>query len=147
MTPGPVVRRVGALALLLGLGFACASPDPLALPPKLEGTRWAPVELDGKAVPAPAAKEREPFVVFGPEGNRLVGSGGCNRFAGSYERKGADLKFGPIASTRMACADGMATEDAFLAALSATAKWRITGERLELADAQDKVLATLEARR
>lgn len=142
------MRALAAAALLLALaGFACASPDPLASPPKLEGTRWAPVELDGKAVPAPASAEREPFVVFGPEGNRLVGSGGCNRFAGSYEQKGAELTFGPIASTRMACADGMETEDAFLAALTATAKWKITGERLELADAQDKVLATLEARR
>ena len=136
--------------LALGLALAsltCATPDPLASPPRLEGTHWALVLLDGKAVPAPAAKEREPFMVFGPEGNRLVGSGGCNRFAGSYEQKGADLKFGPIAATRMACADEMATEDAFLAALSSTAKWKITGERLELADAQDKVLVTLEARR
>jgi heat shock protein HslJ len=136
-----------AVCLLALAGLACASPEPPASPPKLEGTRWSLVLLGGTAVPAPASPEREPFVVFGPEGNRLVGSGGCNRFAGSYEQKGAELSFGPIAATRMACADGMATEDAFLAALSATAKWRIAGERLELADAEDKAVATLEARR
>jgi len=136
-----------ALLILALASLACASPDPMASPPKLEGTHWSLVLLAGKPVPAPASKEREPFVIFGPEGNRLVGSGGCNRFAGSYEQKGGDLKFGPIAATRMACADEMATEDAFLAALSATARWRITGEQLELLDGEDKGVATLEARR
>lgn len=35
----------------------------------------------------------------------MAGSGSCNRFTGSVTITGDQLKMGPMASTRMACAD------------------------------------------
>jgi hypothetical protein len=39
------------------------------------------------------------------EGGGVVGYGGCNRFSGSYSRSGDTLTFGPMMSTRRACAE------------------------------------------
>jgi copper homeostasis protein (lipoprotein) len=47
----------------------------------------------------------------------VSGSGGCNRFTGSYELNGERLTFGETAGTMMACIEGMETEKEFFAAL------------------------------
>lgn len=50
-----------------------------------------------------------------------------------------------MAGTLMACIDCMETENAFLATLRQTKKWRISGQQLELFDAEGKMLACFEA--
>ncbi len=68
---------------------------------------------------------------FDAEG-RVAGSGGCNRFTGSYEITGEGMSFGPAASTRMACpAEIMAQEQAFFTALGQVISFDI-GEAGEL---------------
>lgn len=64
---------------------------------------------------------------------------------GSYEISDDQLKFGQMASTRMACAEGMETEQAFLQALGEVSAWKIATDKLELFDAGGKLLATFGA--
>ncbi len=47
---------------------------------------------------------QEPYLILKTEGNRVIGSDGCNRLMGSYElKKGNHLSFSEIGSTKMAC--------------------------------------------
>ncbi len=94
-----------------------------------------------------AAKDpqAEPHLVLGP-GGRFAGSDGCNRLTGSYELKGETITFSKIAGTMMACPDTAGTERAFKQALPNTRRWKITGDGLELYDADGTRLARFEAR-
>ena len=114
--------------------------------PALEDTHWSLSRLADAPVAA-AEVTSEPHLVLAPAEGRVTGSTGCNRMTGSYALDGAKLSFGPIASTKMACALGMDTERRFLTALSAAASWRFREGRLELLDAGGSVVAELEARR
>jgi putative lipoprotein len=70
---------------------------------------------------------------------KVSGSSGCNRISGKMTIDGAHMSFGPIASTRMACAPAiMDQESKFLAALGATRSWQIDEQqdKLILIDAQ-----------
>ena len=74
----------------------------------------------------------------------MSGSGGCNRITGGYESNGDKLTFGQMASTMMACASGMETEQNFLKALGEVKRWKIAGHELELMDGAGKVVAVFE---
>lgn len=76
------------------------------------------------------------------EGDRVSGTGGCNRFSGqaSVERGVAHL--GPVGATRMACRGSVAdTEARFFQALEATRGARLEGGRLVFLDGAGKPLA------
>ena len=49
-------------------------------------------------------------LVFFPDG-RVSATAGCNRLIGSYRRHGGILSFGRIASTMMACPEGLAEQE------------------------------------
>jgi heat shock protein HslJ len=101
---------------------------------EVEGVEWRLVQLGERAVAAEDAR-RAPSLRLqeGPEGPRASGSGGCNRFTGSYTLGSDTLVFTPLASTKMACPD-MEAESAYFAALEATRGWRLAAGRLELLD-------------
>jgi len=111
----------------------------------LESTYWKLTRLGDKPVTT-AAKQREPHFVLDNKTKRIAGSGGCNRFTGTYQRSGDQLTFGKMAMTFMACAEGMEIERDFLAALEQVGSWRIFGEHLELLDNNRGFLARFEAR-
>jgi len=113
--------------------------------PSLENTYWKLTRLGEIAVPV-ASHQREPYFVLDSESHRVSGSGGCNGLIGSYELKGDELTFRQMASTMMACPEGMDTETAFLKALTEVMAWKITRQQLQLLDARGNVLASLEAR-
>ena len=110
----------------------------------LENTYWKLTRLGDTPVAA-VANQREAYLVLHTEKARVAGSTGCNRLMGGYRLDGDRLSFGQLASTRMACLDGMQTEQAFLATLEAVAGWRVQGQRLELLDAQEAVVARFAA--
>ena len=110
---------------------------------KLENTYWKLISLGETEVPT---LPREPQIVLNSETQRVAGSGGCNRVTGSYELTGNQIRFNQMASTMMACPQGMDTEKAFLNALNQVKTWKITGERLELFDAEGHSIAKLESR-
>jgi heat shock protein HslJ len=137
------MKRLAVLLVITGVGLAlhgCESARPF------ERITWQLTALDGASVTA--ADERQAAYLHFDDGppQRVTGSTGCNRLAGSYSLRGSGLQFGPLATTKMACADGMAQEQAFLAALAAVDGWRTLDRQvLELLDAQGEVLARFTA--
>ena len=110
----------------------------------LENTYWKLTSL-GKAPVTAVANQREAHFILQQAGRRVTGSGGCNRIMGSYERDGAKLTFGRMASTMMACQETMETERNFLTALEQVRTARVTRNQLELFDASGTVVAQFEA--
>ena len=110
----------------------------------IENTHWKLTVLGAAPVSADS-EQREAFFILDPEQHRVSGSGGCNRLMGSYELSGDQLKFGQMAGTMMMCPQGMDIEQAFLKSLGQVSKWKITGQSLELFDADGKVLAQFTA--
>ena len=75
--------------------------------------------------------ESEPTLEF--DGDRVVGSTGCNTLRGTCTVDGSTLGFGPLMTTRKWCGDeAMAQEQALLAALADTVGFRLEGSRLTL---------------
>jgi len=46
---------------------------------------------------------KKPFISFESGSKKVSGNGGCNNFNTTMDVQGKNIKFGPIASTRMAC--------------------------------------------
>ena len=129
-------------ALLVGCSHGSASPD-LPPPAPLEGTRWWLVRVGETPVVADEPGRRA-NLVFDAGRGRVSGAGGCNQLSGGYEQSGDELRFGAIASTRMAC-PAMDVESAFFEALGRTARFEIRGRALELLDSASVRLARFEA--
>lgn len=110
----------------------------------LENTYWKLTSLGGSPI-VTASSQREAHLILQPANRRVTGSGGCNRLSGSYQVNGDRISLGRVASTMMACIDGMKTEKDFLKALGRVNRWRISGQRLELLDAAGTPLASFEA--
>jgi copper homeostasis protein (lipoprotein) len=111
----------------------------------LENTYWKLTRLGNKPVFV-QDRQREPSLILHPENHRMSGSGGCNRLMGSYTLTGEQIGFGHVASTKMACAEGTDTEQAFLEVLTQVRTWNVMGQHLELYDAKGVLLARFEAR-
>lgn len=108
-------------------------------------TYWKLVEMDG--APAPTGSGgKELHLLLQPDKPIARGFSGCNRFTGDYTLEGDRLSFGPLASTRMACAEGMDAETRFLTLLGEVAGWTREGDVLSLTGAGGQVLARFEAR-
>ncbi len=119
--------------------LSSANPTPAAAPASasLAGREWALESLAGEAIPA--ATGGRPITITFADG-RVSGSGGCNRFSGTYTLTGDALQFGPLAATKMAC-PAMELEGRVFAALQAVRRWKVVAGSLELLDASGKVLA------
>lgn len=89
--------------------------------------------------------QREPAIILASEDNRLSGSDGCNRIMGGYQLREDKLKFNRIASTMMACQQGMETAQSMHFMLEKVRYWKIEGLHLELADSDGHVMARFEA--
>jgi putative lipoprotein len=112
---------------------------------ELEGTLWYLVALNDHKVITTSEKST-PSITFDPKSGRVSGSGGCNRFTGSYQATASgSLTFGPLAATRMACADTMATEDEFFKALNAVHGYHIDAGILHVVGAKGENLANFSA--
>jgi heat shock protein HslJ len=135
------------LCLNLLLLCSCASSNKTtANPPKtsastqisLNGTEWVLADLaDTPALPGGKAS-----LAF-PEAGRVAGNGSCNRFTGTVTITGDQLKMGPLASTRMACADNAVNqqEGTYFKALDAANRYSYQDPYLLIyADGFDKPL-------
>lgn len=128
--------------MLRHVSGAAAGPRTASVP--LRETYWRLVQLGDKQI-TPADEQQEAHLIFSTEDGRVAGSGGCNRLAGSYTANNDALRFGGVASTRMACTHGMETESNFLGALEHVRTWKISNRQLELFDDGGKVLLRFTA--
>lgn len=72
-------------------------------------------------------------ITFEEGTNRVSGYSGCNRFTGTFEIHENNLKFGPIAATKMLCAEVNNTiEQQFFEALSKTNQFSVENGTLKL---------------
>ena len=110
----------------------------------LADTRWRPIHIGNFDVVV-QERQHEPWIELDSRTDRVTGSGGCNRFTGTYEAGNGRLRFGRLARTMMACIE-MDTENAFLRALERTRRYRVLGRTLDLIDDRGQVLARLEER-
>ncbi|MBE9013905.1 META domain-containing protein [Pseudanabaenaceae cyanobacterium LEGE 13415] len=95
----------------------------MAQSPSLSGS-WRLTSMAETALPTPMVPSGELTVDFA--GDRISGSGGCNRFTGGYEAKGEQLIIGTLGSTRKACESGkMDQEMRYLMALQGAQRYEI----------------------
>lgn len=136
---------LGAIAVLTAatLGGCATMPD-AAHDDSITEKYWKLVELRGQPVPS---LEREPHLILKTEGNRVTGFSGCNTFNGTYtlDEKTMRIDFGPLAMTRMACAEGMDTEQAFAEVLEQADNYSVSGDNLSLNRARMAPLARFHA--
>jgi heat shock protein HslJ len=119
-------------AISLAVLAACATAGRTASP-SLEEIYWRLVELNGRPAVNNAGELRA-HLRFTRDSARVVGSTGCNRLTGTFTRNGTTLRFGPTATTRMACLDSRLNvqERTLLAALQGTARHEVAGDTLSL---------------
>lgn len=138
--PGPVqilVSRVGDRQ-------AAASRPPPTPDARLTDTYWKLVEMGGLPVTL-GTGERELHLVMSGDGNRVHGFSGCNRFTGSYELSDDRLRLGQLASSRMACVEGMEQEQRFLDALASSVRFTISGDGLALYSGDERLILRFQA--
>jgi heat shock protein HslJ len=100
-------------------------------------TRWLAVSI-GTATLLPGTTIDAEF-----GDGRVAGIAGCNRYTAECTIDGTAIAVGPVASTRMFCAEPagmMEQESAFLAALEHAATAEEHGDRLTLRDAAGEPL-------
>jgi len=140
-TAGYVVDG-GRLALLDQTGAVVA--ELLAAPPDAYVGAWVATGVnDGRQAVTSLAAGSSIALDLGSDG-RVTGNATCNRYVGAYAVDGEAIRFGPLATTRMACPDEELAEQerAYLAGLAAAASWSVRGDRLELRDAHGALQAT-----
>lgn len=103
-------------------------------------TEWTLVELDGDAVEI-GPEELAPHLVLDLEEARVAGSGGINRLSGHFVLSEDELRFGRLATTRMAGPENATRrEDAFLAALERVTAYELDCRTLTLLADEDAVV-------
>jgi heat shock protein HslJ len=128
------------------LAVSCSSHKPVNnstassanTPASLVGTEWLLTDLGGTPV-VPDSKASLSFF----EAGRAAGNASCNRFTGGVTISGDSIKFGQLASTRMACADNAvsAQEDQYLKLLEAAKRFEIKDDSLLIfADGSERPL-------
>ncbi len=116
-----VPAALGLLALLAGCTSRTSAP---ASPAGLAGSRWR-LEKLGDQTAIPGVEATLEF----PEEGKVAGRGSCNRFFGTVEVSGGTIRFGPLASTKMACIEDAANqqEGKYLGALQAAERFEFDG--------------------
>lgn len=139
-------KSLAGLALLSFFAMGCPKTQgpakntakPNSAPVSLTGTEWTLQDLAG----TPALPNVKATLTF-PESGRVAGNGSCNRFTGSAEISGDTIKFGMLASTRMACMDnGVSSQETqYLKALQAATRFELKDSTLLIyAEGYDKPL-------
>jgi len=132
----PLIRRGRLPWLVVGIALAaCMGPrvGPGGVAEPLGGTAWRLADLDGRPAVV-GTGDAVPTLSLAAGEARASGNGGCNQFNGAYTQSGASLRFGPLASTRRACADPAANaqETAYLRALESTTRFAVYDDLLVL---------------
>jgi heat shock protein HslJ len=147
------MKRLGVYVLIMLLSLlvtaaltGCAADEPTSEPLPAVGTDWEVVSYNDQDVLL------EPFLGttltlrLNADGT-ATGSGGCNTFTGPYTLEGDNISIGPLATTRMLCAEPAQTMDqeaTYLAALQAAQKVVLKSYGMEFTDPQQATLILFE---
>ena len=136
--------RISSTLLLLVLTLACkpkpeppaaADSAPAPMPPAQSTSfmdrEWNLTQLGERASPLGNGGKPVTLTLMSVE-NRASGNAGCNRYSGPYTLSGSQLTFGPAISTKMACAEGMDVETAYLSMLPNVTSYQATDSSLVL---------------
>ena len=134
------MKKLPILSIFLVLLFAISCQQSKKIPAATNNSevlyqwQWNLVEIMGNKVIVTSA---QPYLVFTPgQVNSVGGTTGCNRLTGTFELPTpGEIKFSPLATTRMACA-GTNVEPQFLEALQRVKTWSIIEKELTLTDGQ-----------
>jgi len=111
----------------------------------LAGSSWVAISYNnGKQAVVSLITGTQITVRFGEDG-RITGHAGCNAYFAAYTVDGRGMTIQPPGSTRRACQEPegvMEQESLYLQALAGATEYRISGNRLELRDAQGSLVAT-----
>ncbi len=115
-----------------GGGTSSTTPDASAdagTDAGISGRDWL-LGADGTSFPVPDGVE----ITLRIDGGEASGSGGCNRYTSTVEIDGADITFGTVASTMMACAEPEKSEaeTTYTNALSQIETFEVDGGTLVL---------------
>lgn len=115
-----------SIAGALGACAGTRAPSQSVMPETLWGSEWRLQDIGGQAVlPQPAA------TLGFPQSGQVAGHGSCNRFFGPVEIERDRMKFGPLASTRMACMGGIGEQESrYLSALQKAQRYEVRGDTL-----------------
>jgi heat shock protein HslJ len=103
-------------------------PDAAGSPGEIWNTAWRLVDPGGAGV----IDDAEATLEF-PEQGRAVGRSTCNRFFAIVAVTGDSIRFSGIGSTRMACAEPLASQEAkYLRALESAERFAIEGNALAI---------------
>lgn len=143
------MRHLLPLCLTAALLAACTSDGTYSAAPQAEagfqlaGKEWVLVELNG----SPIAESPKPATLNLTTDNKINGHGGCNRYFGSYEiLPEKRIRFSGVGATKMACMQGMDTEQALFAVFSQADSYSLTGSTLSLDQGRDTALARFVAK-
>jgi len=128
------MRRVLLSLAVIALASGCQRPVGGAQSAQefrqaVAGVEWQLMEVAGQPAPMGAGNRRA-TIRFDADSSRAGGFAGCNRWSGSYTLEGTALRFGPIITTKMACAQGMELEQRMVEALDATRRVERTNDQL-----------------
>jgi heat shock protein HslJ len=117
--------------ILVGCLAACSmfEPAPKNAPEGLlESTQWQLQQLGAQG----AIAGSQPTMTFA-KGGAVSGSGSCNRFNGSVTISGKSIAFGPLAATKMSCAEALnAQEASYFKALQEAQWFTVAGATLTM---------------
>lgn len=143
--PADASKFAYALVEVVSKTPAIPVPGETTAAPDLEGVVWqlqSMADASGHTVDAMADI---PVTATFNDG-QLSGNGGCNSYFGSYAVDGSSLTITPAGTTMMACPEKvMAQEQAFMAALGSSASYKVTGDKLEIMNADGAVVLTFVA--
>lgn len=125
MRPASAPRSVFAAVVLAGVTSGCAGPPERPGPAAdIVGPVWVAEDIAGAGV----IDNARVTLRLGADGH-AGGRGGCNSYGGSYALDGATLRLGPVAATKMACAEAlMNQEQRYFEALAAVERFAVTGD-------------------
>lgn len=147
------------ISLLMLQAFSCKSSKPATAPASTTETipvennqrtvtggseqlymyRWYLSHINQKEVRPQSSKSA--YLAFSPgQVNTVTGFTGCNRLSGSFTINGNyEIKFSPLAVTKMACLNDDNTESLFLPAIQQANRWQVNSNVLKFFNGQTEV--------
>ena len=134
-------RSFVSACVLGGVIAACAAREPVMTSRPVEaqnliGSEWLAEDIDGGGV-----VDNSHSTLHFAAADHVDGDTGCNRFMGPLAVDGQNLRIGPLATTRRACAPAlMDQERRYLVALARGSGMRLDGTLLVLLDESQRPL-------